>query len=314
MTRPLVHVGYVKSASSFLQAKVFGEARFGFAEPYPEARLVITDRLQLDDGWAWDESVHRASFAADNEAVASRGLVPVWSEERLLGDPVQNLYGGAVTAERLARVMPDARVLIVVREQRDLALSVYKEVIHDGQALRLVDVIGTGEEGPGFRPRLREDFLRYDRACARYRTLFGEDGVLALPVEMLRADPDGFLRRLQEFAGISDAKGGGRVSRTMPTGRVHVGAGEASLRATRALNRLRRPSPLGHPTRLSDKLVRRAGAGLSAALPRAAHEAAARRMRAVIDARYRGRFAEDNARLAALCGLDLHAYGYEVAA
>ena len=299
----------MKSASSFLQAKVFGAARFGFAEPFPEARLVVTDRLQLDDGWAWDEVGHRAAFAADNEAVAAGGLVPVWSEERLLGDPVQNLYGGAVTAERLARAMPDARVLIVVREQRDLALSVYKEVIHDGQALRLTDVIGTGDEGPGFRPRLREDFLRYDRACARYRALFGEDGVLVLPIEMLRVDPDGFLRRLQEFAGAE-----GRVSRTMPTGRVHVGAGEASLRATRGLNRLRRPSPLGHPTRLSDKLVRRAGAGLSAALPRAAHDAAARRMRAVIEARYRGRFAEDNARLAAICGLDLRAYGYEVAA
>ena len=308
MTRPLVHVGYVKAASTFLQNRVFADPRFGFAEPVPAARLVVTDRLQLADPWVWDEGDHRADFAAMNGGVAD-GLVPVWSEERLLGDPVQALYGGAVTAERLARVMPDARVLIVVREPEDFALSVYKEVIHDGQALRLVDVIGTGDEPMGFRPRLREDFLRYRRACARYRALFGEEGVLILPMELLREDPDGFLRRVQDFAGVR-----GRVSRTMPTGRAHVGAREASLPAARRLNHLRRPSPLGHPVNLSDKLVRRAGRALDRALPGALHDAAARRLRAAIRARYRGRLAEDHAALAAMCGVDLGRYGYEGAA
>ena len=308
MTRPLVHVGYVKAASTFLQERVFAEARFGFAEPVAEARLVLTDRLLLEDPWVWEADGHRADLAAMSAGVAP-GLVPVWSEERLLGDPVQDHYGGALTAERLAAAMPDARVLIVVREQRAMALSVYKEVLHDGQSLTLTEVIGTGDEPVGFRPRLREDFLRYQHACARYRALFGADGVLVLPVEMLEGDPDGFLRRLQDFAGVT-----GRVDRTMPAGRVHVGAGAASLPVLRRLNHLRRPSPLGHPTRLSDRLVRRAGATLSRVLPRPLHAASARRLRARIEARYAGRFGADNAQLAAICSVDLTRYGYEVAA
>ena len=307
MIRPLVHTGLIKAASTFLQARVFADPRFGFAPPVAEARLFLADRLLLADGWDWDESEHRTAFAALNEGV--RDAVPVWSEERLLGDPVANQYQGPEAAERLARAMPDARVLIVLREQRDFTLSVYKEALHDGQTLSLLDLIGTGDEPQGFRPRLREDFLRYERALARYRALFGADAVLALPIEMLRADPDAFLARLQAFAGVAPG-----VSRTMPGGREHVGGGAASLGTVRRLNHLRRPSPRGHPVRLSDKAVRRAGRALTRALPRGLHEAQARRLRARIDARYRGRFAEGNAALAAMTGLGLARYGYEVAA
>ena len=303
--RPLVHVGYVKAASTFLQQAVFADPRFGFAEPVPDARLVITDRLQLSDPWSWDASAERAAFAAMNARVPA-GLVPVWSEERLLGDPVQARYDGAVTAERLAAVMPHARVLIVVREQRALAASIYREVIHDGQALTLTDVIGTGDEPAGFRPLLREPFLAYSAACARYRALFGEAGVLVLPVELLAADPDDFLARLRAFAGAEGE------ATPAPRARVHAGLRAAGLPAARLANHLRRPSPRGHPVRPSDKLVRRGARALDRALPAGLHERAERRLRARVGARYEGRFARDNAALAAMTGLDLARYGYEL--
>ena len=62
------------------------------------------------------------------------GLIPVLSYERLSGNPHSGGYDSKEIANRLVQVFPDAKILIVIREQKDIILSTYKQYIIEGGA------------------------------------------------------------------------------------------------------------------------------------------------------------------------------------
>lgn len=306
-TRPLLHLGYVKTASTFLQFHVFSSHRHGFAEPVEKSRAVITDRLVIPNTYTFDPEAERQRFEDMNSGVEAP-LVPVWSEEVLLGDPFQRRYDGAVLADRLRAVMPEGRVFICIREQKKMALSVYREHVKLGGVQPLRDVIGTGREEISYTPILRPDFMMFSQAIAYYQDLFGKENVLVLPQEMLRADGDGFLRRLQGFAGVSE-----EADSRLPEAEANTGRSAGSLDITRTLNRFRTRSPLTFPDAFTDRAVARLSQLSSQAIPSSRHEKSEAELKEAIRTRYEGVYAEDNARTAELTGLDLKSYGYEVA-
>lgn len=117
----------------------------------------------------------------------AEGRLPVWSEEVLLGDPLVRRYDGPANLHRIAAAMPEARILITIREQRGMALSMLREHATQGGTGTLRDFIGIGQEDIAYTPILRPDFLHFDRAVAAARAAFGAERVLILPQEMLRA-------------------------------------------------------------------------------------------------------------------------------
>lgn len=308
MTGPVFHIGYVKTATTFLQRNVFARADLGMAlAGGPRSRGHIVADLVLADDYAFDPAALATRFAELEAPQRAQGLLPIWSEEVLLGDPLAGRYDGPANLRRLHAAFPQARILITIREQRAMALSMLREYAKQGGTAPPADFIGTGSEDPAFSPLLRPDFLRFERAVGFCRDAFGPDRVLVLPQEMLRADPQGYFDRLGRFLDlplVPPAPG--------TVGGDNVGRGLAAAAFNRGLNRLIRRSPLRRDAGLAWRAKDRAVRWFDRAVPQMLDAQIEARLRAMIATRYRGAFAAGNRVLAGMTGLDLEGYGYDL--
>jgi hypothetical protein len=145
---PLVHIGYHKTGTTWLQRYVFGSSEAGFSQVAGAQRFIAVNAFGFRAGRIRREMERRV-----NKAQVQR-LVPVLSSERLSGEPHFGGYDSEIIADRLAAVFPDARILVVIREQTSMFLSIYKEYIRRGGAASLKQYLAAPRDGywmPQFR-------------------------------------------------------------------------------------------------------------------------------------------------------------------
>lgn len=199
MAEILIHVGWPKAASTFLQRRVFPASGLPFAEvgerfPFGTVAARPIDLVNLEEGF--DAEAMRAGFLGDRDAL-------ILSQETLSG----HLHGyPLIDAERiagnLARAFPEARILMVTRNQFDYVLSLYAfRVAIRGHETRSLARFVREEAREGLLER-----IEFHRLAETYERLFGRGRVLALPMEMLARDPAAFLGRLSDFAGWPPGK------------------------------------------------------------------------------------------------------------
>lgn len=302
----LIHVGFVKTATTFLQRKVFsgtnGELELAAGA---ETRAQTVQNILLADDYTFDPAGTRARMEAIAAPVRARGKLPVWSEEMLLGNPPSGRYDGFSNARKAKAAYPDARVLITIRRQQSIALSMYREYVLGGGALPIRCFIGTGDEPISHTPILRPEFLCFDRAIGHYRELFGPERVLVLPQEMLADDPPRYLAALSEFTGRP-------IMSDLQPGREHVGEGYPALVLRRAFNRLTVLDPTRPGRRGLAAVTNRIVRLFNRLTPAALNAALLRRYERTVEARYPGLFADSNRETAAMTGLPLADYGYDL--
>jgi hypothetical protein len=312
--RPLLHIGYHKTGTSWLQKFLFQNAEAGFmwsgkGTDSPVNRLVVTHPLDFSAKAA------RADFGRSIERARARRLTLVVSLERLSGHPFSGGYDSKEIADRLEAVFPDGRVLVVIREQRSMILSTYKQYLKAGGALALRHFL----DPPTYRrPRVPHFDLRhfeYHRLLSHYRRLFGPN-VLALPYEQLQTDPEGFATAIVQFAGGSlDPETIGALPFSE---RPNLAQRGSIVPWTRLCNRLFvrcdiNPTPLAASSR-GAALLARCAKTVDRLAPERLQEGLERRWRDAIREAVGDRFRDSNRASAKLTGLDLEAYGYDVAA
>lgn len=126
---PLIHIGYPKSGSTWLQRNVFRNPKLGFFE---QSRHKVTELLIAPNTFDFEAATCRQQFLPDIQQAQERGLHSVLSQEMLTGRAHTGGYNGATNAERLAQVFPNAKILIVIREQKRMILSSYKQYVKGG--------------------------------------------------------------------------------------------------------------------------------------------------------------------------------------
>ena len=299
----LLHIGYHKTATSWLQRHLFGNPDAGLVAPWsiPE----VTGRLIRPHPLDWDADAATAFFRDGRERAEGEGLACTLSNEELAGNPHSGAFNCTIIAERLARIFPDARVLIVIRRQPDLLLSTYKQFVTRGGVLPAERYFRPGPEAfrmPGFRP----EHFEFDRLIGLYHRHFTPDRVMVLPYEAMLADRDAFVRHIAGFAG-------GRDPGPLPDEHVRPSSSALTVAVQRPLNRwlLRdyvNPAAPLRLHRLNDRLR-----GLDRVVPAGVIARLERRLRARVEDLTRGRFASSNRQTAELTGLPLAAHGYEMA-
>jgi hypothetical protein len=235
--RILVHIGYFKTGSTWLQKRIFPSEALGFCSLWRD-RAVPFRELIAPLSYNYDCERARAVMLPDVEQVREKGLVPVLSDENLCGNPSPWGYEGGPVAWRLHRVFPNAKILICVREQRAMLLSLYRQSVrwgYSGSLEAFFDRISNTskfkykEPGP-FIP-LGLNFVQYDTLVRYYIELFGVENVLVLPYEFLRSDQTAFVNRILQYSGLSAVtqteQSSENVSESMP-----------ALSLRRKLNRL----------------------------------------------------------------------------
>lgn len=306
--RPLLHIGYHKTGTTFLQRRFFNDKSSGLtlAAGPPRTRVPMLDRNFIDvNPFEFDPFTARQTLEPAIKNARNRGLIPVISHERFSGSPFSGGYDSKEMADRLAAVFPEAQVLAVIREQVSMLLSLYKLYVRQGGAMPLHQFVDS-ESGRIRVPGFRFDFLEYHRLIGYYSELFSPENVLVLPYEMLRDTPALFFERIGEFLGS-------RISPLEP-GSENVSASALALSLKRQINRhfIRdnlNPAPAFTP-RFSNAELMRGFFKLDYKLPSGLRELQERRWLSLAQ-RYVGtRYAESNTLTAEITGLDLEAFGY----
>lgn len=313
MSEPLLHIGYPKTASSWLQAHLFsadGGSGLVAAATAAHVNRILVGPNALD----FDASEARRHFAKRIRRVEGAGAVAVVSAERLSGAPHAGGYDSRDLAERLKAVFPEARVLIAIREQRRMICSLYRQYVRAGGTLPLRSYLEPPRKGHHSMPSFQLDHLKYDRLIQLYVSLFGAGRVLVLPFELFAERPEEFVRRIVRFADPEAAEDA--VAR-LPYDRRENAAFTwtyASLR--RRLNRhlvRHRLNPTARfPIGDKKKVLDAAFAKLDRLVPTALHRRIERRMTALVEGAALERFRESNRATARLTDLDLARYGYDL--
>lgn len=315
LERVLVHIGYHKTATSWLQAHLFDRRDRGF-DPLVDAESAeVAPSKQLGRLFVYDDAGHLCSdlvFDADHvrrriEASTDGTGVPVISNERLSGHPAAGGFDSAAIARRLHEVVPAARVLIVIREQASIILSTYHQYLRVGGMVSLGAYLRGHYDGrlPSFSP---EHFC-YDRLIAHYQQLFGADRVHVATFETFNRDPHSFVDALARFSGAE-----------VPVDELDFGQRENVGRDAMAIERTRFLSVLGRRSSLNgytpwgsspgERAVRVVRDGLSRVTSDERRRRHDDRLRAEVEEYCAGRFTVSNQATAALTGLDLTAVGY----
>jgi hypothetical protein len=301
---PLIHVGLHKCASTWLQNILFSDPETGFAAPWGSmSHRAVTEFVTVDP-LVFDADQTRRRFAeAADLAVPVEGKSIVISHEALSSRPHQGRYYAPSVADRMKAVFPKARILFIFREQRNILYSLYGEHIRNGFQSTLEEFLGTGQEPPGWTSTIQLSFFEYDRLLKMYQAVFGADRVLALPMELLKSDPELFTNRIFDFAGLP--------TRTVETRNVvYKSWSPLTTSVYRRTNGVIRKSALGGKApfafRARAALIRK----FDRLVPESISTAREASMRSFIDNRTGTFFAESNQRLAKELQIDLARLGY----
>ena len=198
-----IHVGLHKCASTWLQKGIF---------PKIQGLLICNDaRLDLEraffdpfilcDPFHFDANAFRHEFEAKVRARCGEPgkfrIVGI-SEENLSGD-VLNGKEARTLADRLREVFDGAKILIVIRNQLDMLLSIYSNYITHGGTGSLAQMAGDlNLEGMRVFHK-----LTYSGLIAHYQHLFGQRNVHVEVFEKMVADSVPLQRFFQQF-GLDD--------------------------------------------------------------------------------------------------------------
>jgi hypothetical protein len=191
----LIHVGYHKTATTWMQRRLFTPA-LGY-HPIMEHEAISAHFVRPHGFMFNTEAAARA--IADGLTAVPAGLTPVMSSEILCGNPFYGARESAEVARRLYAVAPGARILVTIREQVAAIASTYMQYLQRGGELSAAAFFA---ETPvvGY-PTFDHAHFRYDRFVALYADLFGADNVLVCNQELLIKDQIGFAQRIADFAG-----------------------------------------------------------------------------------------------------------------
>lgn len=292
-----MHIGMPKCASTWLQ-KHFFRPRNGFREAV-SARYAYLGFIR-EGSFQWTSRRDQIDLATPDD------LVPVVSAEALAGNPLTGGHDGEINLSRIHAALPEARILIIIREQENMMRSLYKLLINFGYPYRVGLVLEN--QLAGNVPTFNLEYLCYHHIIAAYQKMFGADSVLVLPYEAFQAEPSVFLEQVRLFCEV-DAKA--KPLKVNLEKRENINRSLVSIELKRLYNRYiaRTRFSMGgfvNPGEISGK------GNFDPYIPQLLERCLERRFHQQVQNKTSGFYAQSNTQTQQLTGLDLAAYGYQL--
>ncbi|MCB1705613.1 MAG: hypothetical protein KDI17_12160 [Halioglobus sp.] len=306
---PLIHIGYPKTASTWLQRRLFKPA-FGFVRALNHVEIQLA--INAPTPFQYDAGSVRAWY--EKNLAGERGVTPVISSETLSGNIYCGGFNARQNADRLYETFPEGKVLIVTREQKSLIRSLYSTLIEWGMPHSLDRLLTPLDVSNRF-PEFNLDYLRFELIAGYYKKLFGDGNVLVIPYELLSSDPQAFAEEIVAFSGAStDLEKLWQRRRTRKAANTSVPISRTLCQ--RWFNYFFISSALNYSGMFSSSF----GKGIYKVrrrldfvrLPDSINEILERRFSARVYAMTNGKFARSNGALQEMCKFDLAALGYEM--
>lgn len=188
----VIHVGYSKTATRWLQASFFPKVtshKF-FGDKYAKKYFVEVDVLDFDP------------IDVRRHLEMEQGII--FSSEFFLTN--SNYYHWAygakfiVNAHKIHSVFPDAKIVVFIRRQQSMLCSAYTQYVKGGGTYSFKKYYSLNTHcGNG----LMVNYLQYDRIIAYYDSLFGVDNVYVYMFEEFKEDPKKFITKMARDLDIT---------------------------------------------------------------------------------------------------------------
>ena len=316
MNTPLIHIGYQKTGSTWLQRELFVPSSPVF-HPLPAKD---GKHSNLANAFFKDDDGFLLSSFSRNEVSIKKQLddlkpelsqsqkIPVITHERLTGDLNSGGFDGRLIADRIYSTLPEAKILILFREQRDFIFSTYFQYLEEGgtQSIKRFLYTKYDDRRPGFSP----GYVKYDLLVDYYQQRFGKTNVLALPFELFRQEPSLFIEKLSQFVGKEiDVNPKAFENKHNASKQYYAKMHWRNLTKYRTSNSLNSYSTKNRlPIKKTlNKLVPIVGDWV----PNGWNKRTETEVKSVIASWCANRFTDSNNRLSTLVNIDLAAYGYQ---
>jgi hypothetical protein len=211
----LIHIGLPKCASTFLQKEIFPNIKDvdiyvnSFTERLPKYMDFIY-RLSINYDSLKNQNREECQLKNEEILQASAGTFRVETSEKkhlissegLVGSVLNPALCASQLSNFLGRTVPNSRILIVIRNQKDWMQSIYKQMFvmrNVGLNAPEFNVIYGSDSSKAFI-KYRE--LDWSLITSTYSREFGDNNVFVIPYELLRQDPNMFLKILSDWAGV----------------------------------------------------------------------------------------------------------------
>ncbi len=306
---PILHIGFHKTGTTFLQNHFFYRKDQGFVCPWTVYTGEAIKHFVLEHPKRFDPYQVRKSFDAATKKISNAELVPIISHEDLCGYPVYSRYYGYETASRLKKTFPNSRVIIGIREQNSMIKSLYGQYVRQDGEWGIDQFLGTGSEQPGFSPICRLDHLEYNLLVEYYIDLFGKESVLAIPYELLKKDQHLFLDTIMQFSGVTN-----KFRKVYDP--LNIGRGSGTLEINRILNRYIKRQPLWNGnyklTPFSWKLKHKICDLIDKITPNKLQDKHEKYLKNFIQHRVVNYYTDANRKLQTYTPFDLNSFGYKI--
>jgi hypothetical protein len=198
----LIHIGYHKSATTWLQKNLFSNADCGFVSPWGAQAGIAVQEFICGNPFSFSAEKTRIKFQHGLKTATDLGLIPVLSNEALCGLEHPRTRYEKETADKLFKTFPDAKVMISIRNQKSSITSHYRQYISKGNSKTISEYICSNSKPQGFYPECQLDRFEYDLLVSYYIKLFGESNVLVILQEELLTHPQLVCDQISNFLGI----------------------------------------------------------------------------------------------------------------
>ena len=303
---PLIHVGFPKCGSTWLQKKLFTNDESGFISPWGEIPALAIEHLLVLDAFRFDEEVDilREQYIDGFKIAEKAKKTPVLSYEHFLFDQMNNKNFIKENTYRIKQLFPKPKILLIIREQESLILSSYMEHLRRGFTTSLERFIGTEKHRrTGFGPVCNIDTFRYDKIISYLHNEFGVNSVLCLPLELIKSNK--FTETITHFCNITHK--GAHIQQTEKVRQKRKG----DYFFLRSLNHIGHSRYNNFTTDTSlRKLSYYTNIALSRLVPNSIFESKKRKLKNIIHQHVGSTFIESNRNSSELIAIDLKKLGY----
>lgn len=186
MSKILLHIGYPKAGSSFLGSWFYKRPDFIFHD-FSKNKYSNINKLQNDI------NLNNANL---NETVVikdTRFITPHFEDFKMHS----NIFDAQKEiAETLYSLFPEAKILIVTRGFESAIKANYSQYVKEGGILCFNNLIKKNKSSQWLP-------FNYTEIIEYYKKLFGNDNILIIPFELLKANQNIFLNKIENFISVS---------------------------------------------------------------------------------------------------------------
>ena len=200
-----IHIGYPKTATSFLQKSMFSvldDENLIHFFPIVDIRQEL-DKICNQDSISFSPGEIRESIVRK-----LRIGINLISYESLVGNIFYKLNNNILIADRLKQTFPDAKIIITLRNQTDMVLSIYRQYIQEGGAMSLNAFLNYRGGKFSFSyefddHKLNIESIRYLATIEYYINLFTRENVKVFFFEELIENKKCFINKILDFFNLN---------------------------------------------------------------------------------------------------------------